>query len=397
MPPLPLQAYCVDNEEQYGPALKRAKTCGEIQSICLFYPNMSSDSIGFSPLFDQHSQFEQQIRPLKKPRISEEGQSISLPCPPLKAVMNNNSIGFWTQLSTKKNVDPHSQFEQHAKPRIPEENQSHSLPYPPPMNARMTTSNARVNNGANNVFFKTRLCAKFIVGKCKNGENCNFAHGIEDMRPTFIFQPGYKDGGTKLNLHMVCLGLNWDPGGLTYEFIRSGDGCELRYLLFLSLLRYMVQGEMADAYVLIKKEIKDCSESRCSLIEGLPVVSISVGDSAEFLCGDERNVYKTEKVILVLCVSTHFNYNNVSNPKKGRDKAIWLSDFQIMVNAINSTTDHGNWETWHEVQSVRNKLAGCCSNFYWINRNYNRAADIVAKYSLKHAVSYSVFDKFLCF
>lgn len=183
-----LQGYCVDNEEQYGPALKRAKTCGEIQSTSLFYPNMSSDSIGFWPRCDQHSQFEQQIPPLKKPRISEEAQSISLPCPPMKAVMSNNAIGFWTQLSTKKSVDQHPQFEQHAKPRIPEESQSYSLPYPLPMNARMTASNARVNNGANNIFFKTRLCAKFIVGKCKNGENCNFAHGIEDMRQTFNFQ-----------------------------------------------------------------------------------------------------------------------------------------------------------------------------------------------------------------
>lgn len=183
-----IQANCVDNEEQYGPPLKRAKICGEIQSTSSFHPNMSSDSIGFWPRFDQHSQLEQQIPPLKKPRISEEAQSISLPCPPMKAVMSNYAIGFWTQLSTKRNVDRHSQFEHHAKPRIPEESQSYSLPYPPPMNARMTTPNARVNNGANNIFFKTRLCAKFTVGKCKNGENCNFAHGIEDMRQTFIFQ-----------------------------------------------------------------------------------------------------------------------------------------------------------------------------------------------------------------
>lgn len=43
---------------------------------------------------------------------------------------------------------------------------------------------------------------------------------------------------------------------------------------------------------------QDRDESRESLHKGLPVVSFSLGDSAEFLYGDERDVEKAEKVVL---------------------------------------------------------------------------------------------------
>ncbi|RZC10367.1 zinc finger CCCH domain-containing protein 39-like isoform X2 [Glycine soja] len=39
-----------------------------------------------------------------------------------------------------------------------------------------------LNKGTSHIFFKTRICAKFRAGACRNGENCNFAHGLEDMR-----------------------------------------------------------------------------------------------------------------------------------------------------------------------------------------------------------------------
>lgn len=44
--------------------------------------------------------------------------------------------------------------------------------------------------------------------------------------------------------------------------------------------------------------VQDCDESHESLDKGLPVVSISIGDSAEFLYGDERDVNKAENVLL---------------------------------------------------------------------------------------------------
>lgn len=43
---------------------------------------------------------------------------------------------------------------------------------------------------------------------------------------------------------------------------------------------------------------QDRDESPESLDSGLPVVSFSIGNSAEFLYGDERDVQKAEKVLL---------------------------------------------------------------------------------------------------
>lgn len=44
--------------------------------------------------------------------------------------------------------------------------------------------------------------------------------------------------------------------------------------------------------------MQDRDESRESIRKRLPVVSFSIGDSAEFLYGDERDVEKAERVLL---------------------------------------------------------------------------------------------------
>ncbi|KAE9601827.1 putative transcription factor C3H family [Lupinus albus] len=69
-------------------------------------------------------------------------------------------------------------------------NHSNELPYPPRMRMMHPQNNNNNNNrvsnklgtGTGHIFFKTRMCTKFRLGSCRNGENCNFAHGIEDMR-----------------------------------------------------------------------------------------------------------------------------------------------------------------------------------------------------------------------
>lgn len=95
-----------------------------------------------------------------------------------------DAISCWPQFPMN-NEDQQFDFEQQPPPfkraRNSEESQSNSSPYPP-MNTRMIPPNAPINKGISNIFFKTRLCAKFKMGLCRNGENCNFAHGIEDMR-----------------------------------------------------------------------------------------------------------------------------------------------------------------------------------------------------------------------
>jgi len=45
--------------------------------------------------------------------------------------------------------------------------------------ARMTIPQS---NSEGNIFYKTRICTKFIFGACRNGNNCNFAHGAEEIR-----------------------------------------------------------------------------------------------------------------------------------------------------------------------------------------------------------------------
>ncbi|XP_058760484.1 zinc finger CCCH domain-containing protein 39-like [Vicia villosa] len=46
-------------------------------------------------------------------------------------------------------------------------------------NARMGPP---TNRETGNIFFKTRICTKFGFGTCRNGQNCTFAHGADDIR-----------------------------------------------------------------------------------------------------------------------------------------------------------------------------------------------------------------------
>nr|KAJ0190075.1 hypothetical protein LSAT_V11C800412870 [Lactuca sativa] len=46
----------------------------------------------------------------------------------------------------------------------------------------LTMSQHPVNQGTTNIFYKTRICHKFLEGNCGNGHNCTFAHGPKDLR-----------------------------------------------------------------------------------------------------------------------------------------------------------------------------------------------------------------------
>ncbi|GMQ06919.1 hypothetical protein CsSME_00051332 [Camellia sinensis var. sinensis] len=50
------------------------------------------------------------------------------------------------------------------------------------MNPRMNMMNPLVNRGIGHIFYKTRVCLKFLEGSCWNGEHCSFAHGTENLR-----------------------------------------------------------------------------------------------------------------------------------------------------------------------------------------------------------------------
>ncbi|KAI3512223.1 hypothetical protein L1887_19516 [Cichorium endivia] len=88
-----------------------------------------------------------------------------------------------------------------------------------------------------------------------------------------FYQPGY-DNGAKLHFKMMCLG-KIIPS-------MSPDICIAKV--------YTKDGKLGLH--------QDKDESRESLDRGLPVVSFSIGDSAEFLYGNERDIEKAEKVNL---------------------------------------------------------------------------------------------------
>lgn len=135
-----------------------------------------------------------------------------------------------------------------------------------------------------------------------------------------FYQPSYEDGAM-LKLKMMCLGRNWDPQTSKYEYQRPCDGSVPPKIPdeFLTLVDSAIKDSHSLAkhsnskLPLISPDIcivnyyanngqlglhQDKDETEQSIREGLPVVSFSIGDTAEFLYGDERDVDKAKKVIL---------------------------------------------------------------------------------------------------
>lgn len=111
--------------------------------------------------------------------------SRALVAPPLHPFpVGDDDIGSWSQFPVNnEEYEVHSHFEYppHKRTRNSEGQMPNSSPHPS-MNPRIHPPNAPTSRGTSNIFFKTRICAKFKLGQCRNGENCNFAHGMEDMR-----------------------------------------------------------------------------------------------------------------------------------------------------------------------------------------------------------------------
>ncbi|GJU25683.1 alkylated DNA repair protein AlkB [Tanacetum coccineum] len=141
-----------------------------------------------------------------------------------------------------------------------------------------------------------------------------------------FYQPGYRDG-TKLHLKMMCLGKNWDPESKLYSDTRPSDNAKLPGIP--DIFSDMVKKAIRDSNTYLEENIpkayagqlipsmspdicivnfytasgklglhQDKDESPKTLKQGLPVVSFSIGDSAEFLYGDDRDIDKADKVIL---------------------------------------------------------------------------------------------------
>ncbi|XP_010250023.1 PREDICTED: zinc finger CCCH domain-containing protein 39-like [Nelumbo nucifera] len=100
--------------------------------------------------------------------------------------VSGDAMGFWPQLLVdNEQPEPATpmEFPPFKKPRSSDDVPSGSSSFSnPPPNPRMPPPNPPANKGISRIFFKTRLCARFRAGTCPYGSNCNFAHGIEDIR-----------------------------------------------------------------------------------------------------------------------------------------------------------------------------------------------------------------------
>ncbi|XP_058739655.1 zinc finger CCCH domain-containing protein 39-like [Vicia villosa] len=88
------------------------------------------------------------------------------------------------------------------RPRISDNNHSNALINPPP---RM--NHPPPNRRPGNIFFKTRICFDFEFGTCRNGENCSFAHGVEELRQP---PPNWQEVVRPRTEERLQLGGNWN-------------------------------------------------------------------------------------------------------------------------------------------------------------------------------------------
>jgi DNA alkylation damage repair protein AlkB len=119
-------------------------------------------------------------------------------------------------------------------------------------------------------------------------------------------------GGGKMHVRMVCLGRHWNPRTYRYEDRRSDyDGQPVAPVpeAFVSLAGRIA----ADAGFTFQPDLcivnwygpdgrmglhQDKDESAMSLSAGLPVVSLSIGDTARFLLGGVRRREPVEPILL---------------------------------------------------------------------------------------------------
>ncbi|GMI72362.1 hypothetical protein HRI_000905500 [Hibiscus trionum] len=186
-----------------------------------------------------------------------------------------------------------------------------------------------------------------------------------------FYQPGYRDGA-KLHLRMMCLGKNWDPETGNYGDLRPVDsavppGIPREFY-------QLVEKAINDSHSLIQQKTKashaddilprmspnicivnfysasgrlglhqDKDESPGSLRKGLPVVSFSVGDAAEFLYGDEREVEKADKVelesgdVLVFGGKSRHIFHGVTAIKQKTAPGSLLEETNLRAGRLNLT------------------------------------------------------------
>jgi DNA alkylation damage repair protein AlkB len=127
--------------------------------------------------------------------------------------------------------------------------------------------------------------------------------------------PGYVPvvrGGGKMHVRMLCLGRHWNGMTYRYEEARS-DYDQLRVPPLPTEFRDLARDTAASAGMMLDADLcilnyyesegrmglhQDKDESPRSLAAGVPVVSISLGDTARFLFGGLRRRDPVEALLL---------------------------------------------------------------------------------------------------
>ena len=129
--------------------------------------------------------------------------------------------------------------------------------------------------------------------------------------PTGGYVPMVRGGG-RMHVRMLCLGQHWNPLTYSYQSTRGDyDGAPVPAVP--SSLADLARRLASDAGMTIEPDIclliyyppdgrmgvhQDKDESRASLDAGVPVVSISVGDTARFVFGGLRRHERMEPLLL---------------------------------------------------------------------------------------------------
>jgi len=119
-------------------------------------------------------------------------------------------------------------------------------------------------------------------------------------------------GGHPMSVRMLCLGRHWNARNYSYEDVRSDvDGLPAPPLP--DELVTVAQRAATDAGFSFKPDLcivnwygdsskmglhQDKDESPESVAQGLPVISLSIGDSAQFLFGGLRRRDPVDKILL---------------------------------------------------------------------------------------------------
>src|ERR1700730_1843454 len=162
-------------------------------------------------------------------------------------------------------------------------------------------------------------------------------HALVDACRTLVDGdvPGYVPvvrGGGRMHVRMLCLGRHWN--GLTYRYEEArSDYDQLRVPPLPTAFRDLARDIAASAGMMLDADLcilnyyeaegrmglhQDKDESPRSLAGGVPVVSISLGDTARFLFGGARRRDPVEALLLesgdafVFGGSARLRYHGVS-------------------------------------------------------------------------------------